>query len=816
MSLFSRLFLPLALVLALAGCESDEERAERYFESAMSLIAEGDIERAKVELRNVFQHDRFHEGARRAFAEIDLAEDKPAAAYRHYAFIVEEQPENAEIRLLLAEMALDLGNLEEATRHGTVAIELTPDEPRVKVLKAAFDYQAAIDAEDDAARNAAAEDARVLLAEMPDSAVARRVVIDNMLKGDDPLGAMPAVDEALQLDPESYLYNQLKLQLLAQAQDMEAIGAQLRTMVTLFPDDEKLSSDLIRWYVAQGDNAGAEAFLRELAGDPTGPAEGHLNVVQFLRVSQDAAAAQAELDRLAAANEGTPNAELYRALSAGFSFEDGERDAAIATMEEIVAGLPEDRALDEQSLRIKVMLARMLSETGNAVGARAQVEEVLAGDPSNVEALKMRAAWAIQDDDPRTAISDLRTALGQAPRDPQILTLMAEAHQRDGATALAGERLAQAVDVSGSAAPEALRYARFLLDEDRRAAALTVLSDARASNPGNVEILTLLGRELLKQESWVQVQRIVADLDEIATPEAEEAARTLRAALLVGQDRVDESLSYLRDQIASGTASQRTVLQLVELNVRSGDTAAARAALEEALAAAPDDRVLRLADANLSGLEGDDAAAEEKLRAMIADFPEAEEPVRLLYVLLRRTDRVDEASSLMQQAFADMPESVNLGWILASERENAGDYEVAITIYEELYARNSSNTIIANNLASLLTNHRDDAESLARAESIARRLKDADVPAFQDTYGWILYRQGEVEDALPYLEQAAAGLPADPLVQFHYGIALKDAGQAEAAKAQLERALEVAGDNPLPQFDQARAALEELATAGSE
>ena len=36
----------------------------------------------------------------------------------------------------------------------------------------------------------------------------------------------------------------------------------------------------------------------------------------------------------------------------------------------------------------------------------------------------------------------MRTALAQAPRDPEIMTIMALAHERQGSRELAGERLA--------------------------------------------------------------------------------------------------------------------------------------------------------------------------------------------------------------------------------------------------------------------------------------------------------------------------------------------------------------------------------------
>ncbi|MCX8955024.1 tetratricopeptide repeat protein, partial [Ruegeria sp. NA] len=77
--------------------------------------------------------------------------------------------------------------------------------------------------------------------------------------------------------------------------------------------------------------------------------------------------------------------------------------------------------------------------------------------------------------------------------------------------------------------------------------------------------------------------------------------------------------------------------------------------------------------------------------------------------------------------------------------------------------------IVANNLASLLTTHRADPESLQRAHALARRLRGTRVPFFQDTYGWIAYRLGNYEEALTYLEPAAEALPDQPLVFYHLG-----------------------------------------------
>ena len=66
---------------------------------------------------------------------------------------------------------------------------------------------------------------------------------------------------------------------------------------------------------------------------------------------------------------------------------------------------------------------------------------------------------------------------------PAILTLMGEAHERDGSRELAGERYALAVEVSGNGVQESLRYARYLIADNRLDPAAAVLEDALRVSP---------------------------------------------------------------------------------------------------------------------------------------------------------------------------------------------------------------------------------------------------------------------------------------------------------------------------------------------
>ncbi len=799
----------LFAALALAGCQSAEEKAESYYQSGLELLAAGDEERALVEFRNVFQYNGFHKEARRAYADTVLKQGNIQDAYSQYLRLIEQYPDTPEVRRILAELAINNGDWTEAERHGNEAIRLAPEGPGVRAVALALGYRKAVQDRDDTTRAALAEEARALLAETPDSRIALRIVIDQLATSPNPAAALPEIDRALVLDPDAMDLHVAKLRILAETNDVAGAGVQLKTMVERFPDNIEARSALIAWYMSEGDIDGAEAFMRQLAGDPKGPVEGHVAVIQLLRAARGVEAAAVELDRLIAANEGTSNADLYLALDAVIDFEGGKQTEAIAAIEAVLAkATPGD-----QTRRIKTMLAKMLETTGNSVGARAHIEEVLAEDASNVEALKMRAGWLIEGDRPGEAIVDLRAALGQAPRDASILTLMAAAHERDGSLDLAGERLALAVEVSGAAPQESLRYAQFLLQQGRVQVADSVLTDARRVTPGHVGVLAMLADIALNAQDWPRAEEIAETLAQIATPEAETASRTLRAALLLGQNRTEDGLAFLEEQVAEGGGDLAAIQMILQARIGSGKPEEARSYLDGELAKRPDDPELRLLSAGLHALMGEIAQAEALFRALIAEDPGAELPARLLYGLLRGNGREAEATEVLAAALAVQPDAASLLWMQAGELEQAGDIDGAIAVYEEMYSKDSSNVVVANNLASLITTYRDDPDSLARATAIARRLKDTDVPAFQDTYGWIAYRNGNHDEALTYLEPAAVGLPNDPLTQFHLGMTYLALGRSEDARRVLTSAVELAGDSPLPQFEAARQALAGLQSA---
>jgi len=101
-------------------------------------------------------------------------------------------------------------------------------------------------------------------------------------------------------------------------------------------------------------------------------------------------------------------------------------------------------------------------------------------------------------------------------------------------------------------------------------------------------------------------------------------------------------------------------------------------------------------------MDGDADSAEEVFRAVLDEAPGTEAAVRLLYSLLHLQGRDDEKAQVLNAGLAVNDSSETLLWIKAGALEQQGDIDGAIAIYEALYTADSSNVIVANNLASLL------------------------------------------------------------------------------------------------------------------
>ena len=791
--MFARLLLIISFVL-LAACDSAEERAEKHFQDGLALYEEGDVARAIVEMRNVFRIDSTHREGRLLMARIEMERDNPPGAYGHYRALTEQFPDDFEAQRAAAELAAELNDWDAASMHAKAAAEQLAEgetDPVIRSVELGAAYRAARQENDLPAAREIAEEAGELLQDNPDIVMLRRIRVDDRFAAQDWEGALTEIDGVIAATPDDQSFYLLRLTALDQLGRSDEIEAQLRDMVDRFPEDD-IRRVLVTWYMEQDRASDAEAYLREQI-DPENPdAIDRMVLVTFLSQLRGAEAARAEIDTiLADTPDDSPDRPLFRSVAASLDFDLGNRDAALAEMQDIIAGSePSD-----QTRRIKITYAKMLDSTGNSVGARALVEEVLEEDSSNVEALKMRANWMIADDSPDEALVELRRALDQAPRDAEVLTLMAQAQERLGSHELSGEMLALAVEASGAAAEESLRYATFLVQDDRLLPAESVLIDALRLQPENHMILAALGSVYVQLEDWGRAQGVIDALQRLDSEEAARVANELTGQVLAGQNRQSELQSFLEQLAGAQGTDGQAIAAAIRLRVAQGDLDGAMEYLNERLAENPDNPGLRLISAALLSREDRHDEARTTLRELLQEFPDNQQLWMALYNVNLAAGEPEAAEEVLQEGLQEVPDGVVLRFTSAVEAERNGEIESAIAVYESLYESNSGSLVVANNLASLISSYREDDESLQRAYAIARRLRGSEIPQFQDTYGWIAARLGNIDEALEYLESSAEGLQDDATAQYHLARTYVMAGREEDALEVYRRTLTILDTN---------------------
>jgi tetratricopeptide (TPR) repeat protein len=178
---------------------------------------------------------------------------------------------------------------------------------------------------------------------------------------------------------------------------------------------------------------------------------------------------------------------------------------------------------------------------------------------------------------------------------------------------------------------------------------------------------------------------------------------------------------------------------------------------------------------------------------------------------LEASAKPDLALDTLKQGYAASA-AADLGVDLSNRLDRRGDHDAAVKVYEDMHQRNPDSLPIANNLAMMLTNGRGDADSLARADKLGEMLAASTEPSYLDTRGWIKYRRGQFEQALPLLQQASEKSPQSREIRYHLGMAQYRSGDRAAARASLEAAL--AGNKDFSGVEEARATLADLRGKG--
>ncbi|MFV0473751.1 MAG: tetratricopeptide repeat protein [Pikeienuella sp.] len=792
----NRITLAAALAagaFALAACDSAEDRLAKHVEGGRTLVEEGAFEKATLEFRNALEIDANSLAAHLGMAGIYEKQRNYPAMMAHLNKIIEIDPKNAEAQVKLGQMAMLSGQMEEALAKADAVIKDEPNNVGALVLKAGVSLRAGDSA-------TALEYARRAIELEPDNTTAHAVLIGERLKEQDLPGALAIADDITKRVPTDLGVALVKVQVLEQMGDDDAVGAYLEVVVKQFPDQLALRTSLSRWHAKRGENDKAEEQLRAIAEASTENADASLRVVSFVLATKGAEAAREELTRLLGAREDKVPFEI---ALAELDYESDNPDAAKERLRRVIAEAVEAEAGADAN-RVRVVLARIFLRENTLEEARALVEEVLADDASNAAALGIRAALRYDDKDYTNALLDVRGALAAEPNNPQLLMLAGRTQLRAGNPDIAGENFSAAMQASQYDPAITMEFVNFLRLNNRADAVLTVLTEAARIQPRNEEILTALATEQLRIGDWAAADETAAMLAGVN----EETSKRIRAATLSGREQYDESLSILNDIAQDPEQRDSALGAMIQVYFKAGKIDEAITHLDGVLAEEPRNVQALMLRAAVRLSQKDVDAAETDYQAAIAADPSAPNPYVALARIYFSQQRDEDALALLDAGLKVAVDPSGIRLFLGGYYETRQQIDDAIAQYRALYADQPNSLVAANNLASLLVEFKaDDPQALQDAQEAAEALRGVEIPAFQDTYGWVQYQLGHYEEALRYLRPAAEALSDNPYVRYHLGLAYAKLGEGAEARPHLEAA---AGAENFAFAKEAQAAIDAL------
>jgi len=315
-------------------------------------------------------------------------------------------------------------------------------------------------------------------------------------------------------------------------------------------------------------------------------------------------------------------------------------------------------------------------------------------------------------------------------------------------------------------------------------------------DPTNVAGLRALVAVLFDRFDYKQVIAVVAPL--VKDPSRAKGREFEGAAVLVQLGLAQQQLANWDASIAAFTAAKSLTpddpeidAYLIQAHLTARRFDRAETLAREALARDPDQpRMVRLrAQALLKA--GKAAEATKLLEDGMAKHPNSREYVVGLADLYADQKRTDDALRVLEQARKLFGDDQTLTMRLANVYEGGGRLGDAERELRRLMAEDPLNADAMNSLSYMLAEHN---ERLPDAVDLAERALKVEPgnPAYLDTLGWALFKQGRAEEAVEPLSKAAAMLTGNSVIQDHHGDVLAKRGRSADAIAAWQRAL--AGD----------------------
>ncbi len=825
--------LELAKAMLMQGRYQDVLEALKPFRQsdparhAEALIVKGDAEQAlgKVELacadyQQASKLDAENLSADLGLARCDMLQDQVDQAKARVKRLLQQHPKHVQSWIMLGRIEAAAKQNQAALEALGKALELAPKQPSALMARAQIELL-------ENQLEAAEVDIEALHKLVPASAQANHLLgflrfrqgrfNDAAVAYQNALRANPDFDPAilwlgltnyaqhdyeqaiqrfsrfLQKYPDAIRVKVLLALSQAQAGGDSAAVQTLRELQGLDIEDPRMLAAIGQAALSVGDPATGRHYFEQAVARAPDKAAFRVALGSLLLQSGDARQAIEELDMASQLDNEDARADimLIRTLIAK-----RDLDQAMEVIDRVAKKTPES-ALPDVLRGLVFLLEKKNNE------ARKVFERAVKRDPGSIGGHHGLAVLAIQKQNFADANRHYQTALDAHPGNLQIELALSGLAMRTGDRERALSWLSKAVKDNPQSAVAAGMYARELLTQGKARQAVQATQEGLSANPKHVGLLYIRGASLLaegkKQAAASTYQELIAAHPKFI-PARLQLARTREQ--LGDMDGARQALSEALELSPRHLGAKVALLQL---EAQAKNFNRALELVREIEQQNPKSPVGQLLKAQVRVRQGELSQAVEILHSSVKAYPQSQAAMRMLARLQWATGKREASVTTLAAWLKTHPDDLSMARELGDRYLLLERHKEAAEIYEKIIEVDPRNATVLNNLA--LASWPSDSEQALKFAREANRLHPKN-PALQDTLGWILVQDGQVERGLTLLESAREQLGDSLTVQYHYAAALARSGRQPAARQELKDLL--AKDKDFPEKNAAQALLEKL------
>ena len=595
-------------------------------------------------------------------------------------------------------------------------------------------------------------------------------------------------------------------------QDFEKAAYYLSKYVANHPEDNDARKLLGRAYLALGqyDQAQAEfnVVLEEHPDD--------VGVIALLGLSEiSSGQVQSGITGLEKAVEMQPeNAALKLQLARAY-ISDGQADKAIKLLDglqqagdasEQIQILKALAYLQGQDIQMAMSTARLLLAksqnradvyslmgkiqlvAGDAAEARKYFGQATSINADHVDSNMNLARLDEQQGDIAAAKKRYLSVLDKDPTDIGVLTSLARVAAQQGDTASQIKWLEAARQADHKELASRILLAEVYLKQGNIIDAETLVRELDEVDPKNLAVLVVKSKLDMAQKRFSQAERSISEIID-ARPELD-LGYYLQALNQQALGNKRAALDNSRKAFALQPDALRNAVLLANLEQNAGNYSRAMELAGKIISAAPDS-----ADGYI--VKGDALVAMEKFQQALTNFDKAwtitksRDIALRRFKLTRRLSGLNEAAPIITGWLEAQPDDVVALLELATAYTVAKKNAQAIAYFKKVLSLEPDSIAALNNLAWLY-----GLENDPRALELAKKAYtlQPESPSIIDTYGWILLKNNKTTEAHTMLKQAAEMLPDVAEVQYHYAKVLYRTGDTAQARGILETLIESGKD----------------------